>query len=561
MLNAGVGQYAGLNVGDAAALLHDEGCDVDPAFPEIPAAGLRRELWVPKLWGAWRRREGILVLESRAALKGLKRILMTRHGQNMRQLLLCDNMACVLCFERGRCKNYAVLNVLREHCAYCMAKNVSVTMRWIPSELNVSDEPSRLYDTEDSKLLVDLLFDEWVRHGPATKSDVDSWDRGSVPQEPEPRPSRREEATCAGGDQGHTALATIGEANTSNSGLEQSVVREASVQEGAGAHVAHHAWSASSAQHFSSPAEAGGNRERKGGRERVAKGRQKRLLQQVVDAEMTGQSLLESAAVTKQVRSHYQRRLQDLDNFVRREGLPFSTDEDVDLAMVYLEGEGSHFGDYTVAAFLDKVPEFGRLGLRCLVMVQGRAKAMPISIEACLSPRCLARSERWKMVVLNLLQVLTYHRPNTLLKLEAYFRNDGALVHGDKPQRDSGHLQDWRKERLAFATLGLAPVSGAGSGDCQLWGSHGPGLGLQLLRVPLCLSEVLPGPEARASSISSPSQRTVNRSCVRGSKEVRKRGGWVSRQSVARYEKAGRLAATKSNCAARWRKSTSKRSS
>ena len=43
LLNAGVGQCAGLNVGDAAALLQDEGWGVDPEFSEIPAAGLRRE--------------------------------------------------------------------------------------------------------------------------------------------------------------------------------------------------------------------------------------------------------------------------------------------------------------------------------------------------------------------------------------------------------------------------------------------------------------------------------------------------------------------------------------
>ena len=139
--------------------------DVNDGFHEIPAAGLRRELWNPVLHGRWSFKEDILVLEARAVLKGIRRVLMTRYGHDMRQLVLCDNLSAVLTFECCRSRNFTVLRVLREFRAYCFARNVQLSIRWIPSELNISDEGSRLYeDAGESKLLIDLLGDAWAGH-------------------------------------------------------------------------------------------------------------------------------------------------------------------------------------------------------------------------------------------------------------------------------------------------------------------------------------------------------------------------------------------------------------
>ena len=135
--------------------LYQAGWSIDDSFEEVPAAGLVRHLWTPKLYGRWRHKEDILVLEARAVMKGLGRVLMTRYGHDIRQLALCDNMSVVLSFERGRSRNYKVLKVLREYASYCFTRNVHVSFRWIPSELNVSDEGSRKFDGEsESKLLV-----------------------------------------------------------------------------------------------------------------------------------------------------------------------------------------------------------------------------------------------------------------------------------------------------------------------------------------------------------------------------------------------------------------------
>ena len=145
------------------AALVEAGWETDMNFKEVPSAGLTRKLWQPTMHGRWKFKEDILVLEARAVMKGIRRALMTRYGHDVRQLALCDNLAAVLTFERCRSRNYKVLKILRQFGAYCFARNVRVSVRWIPSELNIADEGSRLAEgAKESKLLVDLLGDSWA---------------------------------------------------------------------------------------------------------------------------------------------------------------------------------------------------------------------------------------------------------------------------------------------------------------------------------------------------------------------------------------------------------------
>lgn len=109
------------------------------------------------MWGKWFHDDDMLVLEGRAVLKSLKHIALTRFGHDLRQLLLCDNMSVVLSFERCRSRNFKLLSLIRQFSAFCFCRNIQVAIRWIPSELNISDEPSRDFEEGQSKLLIDLL--------------------------------------------------------------------------------------------------------------------------------------------------------------------------------------------------------------------------------------------------------------------------------------------------------------------------------------------------------------------------------------------------------------------
>lgn len=41
--------------------LKEAGWALDPSFREVPAAGLHRKLWTPKLWGKWKHEDNILI--------------------------------------------------------------------------------------------------------------------------------------------------------------------------------------------------------------------------------------------------------------------------------------------------------------------------------------------------------------------------------------------------------------------------------------------------------------------------------------------------------------------
>ena len=164
--------------------IHETGSNLDSewevvdSFLEVPSCFLRREFWVPKMWGKWRHDDNILVLEGRAVLKSLKHIALTRFGHDVRQLVLCDNMSVVLSFERCRSKNFRLLSLIRRFSALCLSRNIHVSIRWIPSELNISDEPSRDFQHGESKLLIDLLDEPGPKSFSRPKGFLDGAKKG-----------------------------------------------------------------------------------------------------------------------------------------------------------------------------------------------------------------------------------------------------------------------------------------------------------------------------------------------------------------------------------------------
>ena len=68
-------------------------------------------------------------------------------------LFLSDNLSIVLCFNRGR-SHFRLLTQIRRFASVCLARNIKISIWWIPSEFNRSDRVSREHD---SKSLVDHL--------------------------------------------------------------------------------------------------------------------------------------------------------------------------------------------------------------------------------------------------------------------------------------------------------------------------------------------------------------------------------------------------------------------
>ena len=111
---------------------------------EVPSKFLAKPLWEPKLWGRWEFKAGILELEGRALVKSLRRVALSVFGSDIRQLLLVDNLAVALSIDRFSSRSYPLLKQIRRFASYLLARNITATVRWIPPELNNSDEPSRI---------------------------------------------------------------------------------------------------------------------------------------------------------------------------------------------------------------------------------------------------------------------------------------------------------------------------------------------------------------------------------------------------------------------------------
>eukprot|EP00439_Symbiodinium_sp_Y106_P072996 s2660_g13.t1 len=530
---------------DGAQALSEAGWAVDEAFPEIPNAGLRRELWTPTLHGRRRYPEGILELEARAVLKGVRRILMTRFGHDLRQLVLCDNLSIVLTIERFRSKNFVVLRVLRELAAYLFCRNVHLAIRWVPSELNISDEGSRLYDESgENKLLVDLLRDEWpeadghgalsfagrlkpTKYEPQTHKDPSFVSQRSGSESL--KRSRRLELESEPGLKRRLLEKKVGTARlpTSDSAVSQIVPVKSQKLEDEGIE------SGSTSSEFGV--------ERTAGRERGLRKRPRRGLRTFVDSRMGPRagchSLLEEAAVSTKVRATYSKRLKEL------------WDVEVDDALVkmfnhlFKEGEGSSTGDYILAALIDRFPQFGKLGSRKIPRsMAGSArleKVVPISLAACLPPRDLVRHQLEDGALLKLRKMglvpPTKGVTGSWSVVTSLSETDDVSETGTK---DDSVLVDSSWLWLQFAGPLFQALSRGRPMD-RVWEFdysqylpvfHDCCSDLKLSLVPY---------QARHSGPSI--DRSTN---VRTQEEVRKKGGWQSRQSVARYEKSGRLAAT-----------------
>ena len=147
----------------------------DPTFAEVPPAMTDEQKWT--VVGGWKfaEVEDIMVLEARALLRGLERVTRTRFGRNLRQVIFADNLGLVLSVGRWRCRSFKILVILRRMAAWCLSRNAHLAVRWIPSEKNPADGPSRLFQPGKSvrvKEEVDEDRPPRLKHAPLGFTDT-----------------------------------------------------------------------------------------------------------------------------------------------------------------------------------------------------------------------------------------------------------------------------------------------------------------------------------------------------------------------------------------------------
>lgn len=115
-------------------------------FNEIPRHLLHEDGWVTWFASQMKHPEHITLLEGRGIVQAMRHKARSLKFFHCRHLHLNDNLGMVLSFDRGRAKDKALLFQCRRSAALSVAMDCEFHFRWIPSELNVADSPSRKFE-------------------------------------------------------------------------------------------------------------------------------------------------------------------------------------------------------------------------------------------------------------------------------------------------------------------------------------------------------------------------------------------------------------------------------
>ena len=114
----------------------------DQIFTPLPFSTVDRT-W--KVCGRyrWKRAEPIPVLEARASLFAIKHFLRSTSSVGKRVLILSDSISSVCALDNGRGRSFKMRRVSQQVAALTLGANLQPAYRWLPSEWNPADGPSR----------------------------------------------------------------------------------------------------------------------------------------------------------------------------------------------------------------------------------------------------------------------------------------------------------------------------------------------------------------------------------------------------------------------------------
>ena len=125
-------------------------------FPEVPWEALNRK-WVPEHFTYLRGREPIHIKELRSYVKTVHQIVEQGNWTD-KHLVLNDNLSMCLAASKGRCADPKALMLLRRISAALLATGLQVYLRWIASELNAADKPSRRAEARQAAAAISDKF-------------------------------------------------------------------------------------------------------------------------------------------------------------------------------------------------------------------------------------------------------------------------------------------------------------------------------------------------------------------------------------------------------------------
>jgi len=301
-------------------------------------------------------------------------------------------MGVVLAVQKGRCHNYQLLRVIRRIAAYCLAAGIRCSLRWVPSERNVADKASRVWEETRGDTTANR------------KQGIQEEESRSVQSERGEKGQRQIDQPCS-------EERSWREKSRSRSKLKKTEGKRP-LERGLRLMV----------QSSKARMERARARQRKYGKQlRVSRG------------EM---SLLEMNSIKEPARKDYSRRLDEFYDFIARTRLPVDTEENLDIALcefgdhMYLNGESNSAGHKLNAALEFfrpeaaragelKLPRFKRSlkGWRRLAPTQTRLPMVEF-LKSCISG--LMMHQGWhEMALFNEVTFSTYARPGEMMRVMA----------------------------------------------------------------------------------------------------------------------------------------------
>ena len=91
----------------------------------------------------WAVQRAMPILEGEALLYGFRYLLRSIKNHKRRLVILCDSLTVCCALVKGHSSRREMLRVCRSVGALALATGTSLHVRWMPSEMNPADGPSR----------------------------------------------------------------------------------------------------------------------------------------------------------------------------------------------------------------------------------------------------------------------------------------------------------------------------------------------------------------------------------------------------------------------------------
>ena len=138
-------QYESVSLGEGLMVVEGENqTDIvqDSGFCNVPFSSVNRD-WTTVGMHRWRKKSSLPVYEGRASLFAVKHILRSKRNFGKRHVILSDSLTATCAISRGRSPRFNLRRVCSQIGALALATGSYFCIRWIPSEWNPADNPSR----------------------------------------------------------------------------------------------------------------------------------------------------------------------------------------------------------------------------------------------------------------------------------------------------------------------------------------------------------------------------------------------------------------------------------